>query len=105
MPINLEVKTKTTGFGSPAESWVENRLDLNQLIVEDIYTTFYFKWGGDDNYGVKKNDVLVVDRSVLPNKGDLILVEREDSIKLEIFDNQNKPIWGTITWILSQIKR
>jgi len=44
--MSLEVKTKTTGFGSPDENYVQNRLDLNQLIPKDIITTFYFKYDG-----------------------------------------------------------
>ena len=103
--MSLQIETKTTGFGSPAESYVQDRLDLNQLVVQDIYTTYYFKWGAEEKHGIKKGDVLVVDRSVLPKKGDLILVEKEESIKLDIFNEQNNQIWGTITWILSQIRK
>lgn len=103
--MNLEVKTKTTGFGSPAESYVEKRLDLNQLIVEDIYTTYYFKWQGLDKFNVKHGDILVVDRAAIPKIGDIVLFEKEDKIELEIFNNQNKEIWGTITWTLSQLKK
>ena len=103
--MNLEVKTKTTGFGSPAESYVEKRLDLNQLIVEDIYTTYYFKWQGLDKFNVEHGDILVVDRAAIPKIGDIVLFEKEDKIELEIFNNQNKEIWGTITWTLSRIKR
>jgi len=40
--MSIEVKTKTTGFGSPAETYVDKRLDLNDLIPMDIMTTYYF---------------------------------------------------------------
>ena len=40
----LEIKTQTTGFGSPGLAYVEKRLD-NHL------TTFYFKWEGDSKFG------------------------------------------------------
>jgi len=42
--MSIEVKTKTTGFGSPAETYVDKRLDLNDLIPLDIMTTYYFKY-------------------------------------------------------------
>ena len=103
--MNLEIQTKTTGFGSPAESYVQNRLDLNQLIIQDIYTTYYFRWGGETKHGIQKNDILVVDRATLPNEGDLVLLEFNGSITLEIFNKQNSDIWGTITWVLSQRKK
>ena len=103
--MDLQIETKTTGFGSPAESYVEKRLDLNQLIVDDVYTTYYFKWGSEEKMGLKKGDILVVDRASLPKEGDLVLVENNDEIKLEIFNHQNNQIWGTVTWTLSQIKK
>lgn len=103
--MDLQIETKTTGFGSPAESYVEKRLDLNQLIVDDVYTTYYFKWESEEKMGLKKGDILVVDRASLPKEGDLVLVENNDEIKLEIFNHQNNQIWGTVTWTLSQIKK
>lgn len=103
--MSLEVKTKTTGFGSPAESYVESRLDLNQLIVEDVFTTYYFRWQGEDKHNIKTNDVLVVDRAAIPKKGDVILIEKEEKLELELFNNQKDSIWGIITWTLSQIKK
>ena len=66
----LHIKTRTTGFASPAESYVDKRLDLNDLIVSDFKTTFYFRYGGVDTLGVKKGNVLVIDRSEEPNEGE-----------------------------------
>ena len=100
--MSIEVKTKTTGFGSPAETYVDKRLDLNELIPIDIITTYYFKYAGDSKLGVSTGDILVVDKSVDPDVGDLVLL-KDETIKLENFENQ-KDIWGTITWVLSQKK-
>jgi hypothetical protein len=101
--MSIEVKTKTTGFGSPAETYVDKRLDLNELIPIDIITTYYFKYAGDSKLGVSTGDILVVDKSVDPDVGDLVLL-KDETIKLENFENQ-KDVWGTITWILSQKKK
>jgi DNA polymerase V len=103
--MSLEVKTKTTGFGSPAESYVQKRLDLNDLIISDTFTTYFFKWEGPVFNQVKTGDVLVVDKAQTPEEGDLILVEKEGKISLDIFTAQIKEIWGTITWTLSQQKK
>ena len=100
----LEVKTKTTGFGSPAESYVDRRLDLNDLINTDPYTTFFFEFSGEDNWGVKTGDILVVDRSVDPNPGDLIVNKSGDKLQISKYTN-NQEIWGTIIWTLSQLKK
>jgi hypothetical protein len=99
----LEVKTKTTGFGSPAESYVQNRLDLNRLIPKDIITTYYFKYEGTSKYGAKAGDILVVDKSLNPSPDDLVLI-KEDNIILEKFNSQTN-VWGVVTWVLSQIKK
>jgi DNA polymerase V len=103
--MNLEVKTKTTGFGSPAESYVQKRLDLNDLVVTDEFTTYYFKWGGETMHGINPGDYLVVDKGQIPSEGDLVLIEKDGKIKLEVFSTQIKDIWGTITWTLSQRKK
>lgn len=101
--MNLEIKTKTTGFGSPAETYVDRRLDLNELIPFDIITTFYFKYGGDDKFGIKTGDILVVDKSIQPDIDDLVLL-KEEKIILDKFKN-NDNLWGTVTWVLSQKKK
>jgi SOS-response transcriptional repressor LexA len=99
----IQIKTKTTGFGSPAETYVDKRLDLNELIPFDVMTTYYFKYAGESKLGVLTGDILVVDKSIPPENGDLILL-KEDNIKLDYYQNQSN-IWGTITWILSQKKK
>lgn len=101
--MDLTINTKTTGFRSPAESYVTKRLDLNDLIVYDQYTTFYFKYEGVSKWGVDTGDILVLDRSVHPTDGDLVLVSKEN-IELEIY-TKGIEIWGVITWTLSQKKR
>lgn len=103
--MSLEVKTKTTGFGSPAESYVQKRLDLNDLIISDLLTTYFFKWEGPEFKEVKTGDVLVVDKAQIPENGDLVLIEKEGKITLDIFTAQIQDIWGTITWTLSQHKK
>ena len=101
--MSIEVKTKTTGFGSPAETYVDKRLDLNDLIIIDIMTTYYFKYAGESKLGINTGDILVVDKSINPQIGDLVLIKSEN-IQLEPFQNQTN-VWGTITWSLSQKKK
>lgn len=101
--MSIQIKTKTTGFGSPAESYVDKRLDLNDLIPIDVMTTYYFKYAGESKLGASAGDILVVDKSINPEPGDLVLI-KSDTIKLDTFQNQ-PDIWGTITWILSPKKK
>ena len=51
----IHINAPTTGFASPAETYVDKRLDLNDLIVKDHYTTFYFKYSGPTVFGINQD--------------------------------------------------
>jgi len=97
----LEINSRTTGFASPAESYVDKRLDLNDLIIKDIYSTFYFRYKGENVFDVKDGDVLVVDKSDTPKKDDIVIVVNEKSFKLEKYLSQHN-VWGKVTWVLNK---
>lgn len=97
----LIISTRTTGFASPAESYVDSRLDLNDLLIKDLKTTFYFKYKGPSTLGVKKDSVLIVDRSELPKEGDLVVLTDKTFLKIREYKNQEN-LWGKVTWVLEQ---
>lgn len=97
----LHIKTRTTGFASPAESYVDKRLDLNELIIQNVYSTFYFRYSGPDVFGVKQGDVVVVDKAEKPEKGDLVILTDKTFFKLREYDNQ-PDLWGKVTWVLTK---
>ena len=99
----LNINAKTTGFGSPAETYVDKRLDLNDLIKADV-TTFYFKYNGETKFDVNNGDILVVDKAVKPRLNDLVLIKL-DKIILTKYKTGDENIWGTITWVLSQKRK
>lgn len=98
----LNIKSTTTGFASPAESYVDKRLDLNDLIVKDIFTTFYFKYKGPDTLGVKNGNILVIDRSVQPEKDDLVVISDKSCFKIRKYEGQDN-LWGKVSWILKKM--
>lgn len=101
-----EIKTKTTGFGSPARAYVGERLDPSELIMENPYSTFFFKWSGEEKWELKKGDYLVVDRGKSPHPEDLVVWTGEEKLELDFYKNINpEKLWGTITWKLCQIKK
>lgn len=100
------INTKTTGFGSPARSYVGKRLDTNDLLVKDPYSTFFFLWEGESMHGLKFGDYLVVDRGAIPGENDLVIFSGEEKLQLDLFKNINPDtLWGSITWKLCQIKK
>lgn len=63
------------GFPSPAEQYLEPPLDLNELLIKRPAATFFVRVEGDSMTGVGINDgdLLVVDRSLRPASGDVII--------------------------------
>ena len=63
------------GFPSPAEQYQETPLDLNELLVKRPAATFFVKVQGESmiGEGIHDGDLLVVDRSLRPASGDVIV--------------------------------
>jgi SOS-response transcriptional repressor LexA len=100
------INTKTTGFGSPARAYVNKRLDPNDLLITDPYSTFFFQWEGEEKFGLQWGDYLVVDRSSTPQPEDLVIVSGSEKLSLDIYKNINpENLWGVITWKLCQLKK
>lgn len=64
------------GFPSPAESYVEEACDLNQLCIDNPDATYFVRVGSDSMSGdrIEKGDVLVVDCSKEPSNGKIVVV-------------------------------
>ena len=98
----LNIKSRTTGFASPAESYVDKRLDLNDLIIQNVHTTFYFRYMGPNTLGVKTGNILVLDRSIEPTEGDLVVLTDKQCFKIRKYEGQEN-VWGRVSWILNKI--
>ena len=63
------------GFPSPAEQYLEPPLDLNELLVKRPAATYFVRVEGDSmiGAGISNGDLLVVDRSLRPSDGDVII--------------------------------
>ena len=73
------------GFPSPAEQYLEPPLDLNALLVKRPAATYFVRVEGDSmiDAGINPGDLLVVDRSLTPFDGDIIIasVDGEFTVK------------------------
>lgn len=76
------------GFPSPADDYVENRLDVSEFLIDHKDSTFFVTIQGQSmiDVGLLPGDKVVVDRSKTAVIGDIVLavVDREFTIK--IFD-------------------
>ena len=65
----------SAGFPSPAADHEERRLDINEYLVRNPISTFFFPVQGDSMEGgqIFDGDVLVVDRSVKASHGSVVV--------------------------------
>ena len=63
------------GFPSPADDHVEKTLDLNELLVQKPAATFFVRAEGESmlGAGIHPNDILIVDRSIEPVPGKIVI--------------------------------
>ena len=74
--IPLYLERVSAGFPSPAQDYVEQALDLNKLCIKRPAATFFVRVQGDSmiEAGIFPNDILVVDRSIRAQHGDIVIV-------------------------------
>ncbi|EPT3115954.1 translesion error-prone DNA polymerase V autoproteolytic subunit [Klebsiella oxytoca] len=67
------------GFPSPAQDYVEQRIDLNELLINHPSATYFVKAAGDSmiEAGISEGDLLVVDSSRKAEHGDIVIASVE----------------------------
>ena len=75
------------GFPSPAEQYQETPLDLNELLVKRPAATFFVKVQGESmtGEGIRDGDLLVVDRSLRPANGDVIIASVDGDFTVKTY--------------------
>jgi len=63
------------GFPSPADDYIESRLDLNEYLVKHKEATFFLRVKGDSMAGanIHEGSLLIVDRAAEPKHGDIVV--------------------------------
>ena len=86
------VRAGTTGFPSPAEEYEQDTLDLNDLLVKHPAATFYCRITGDSmkDMGILDGTILVVDRSITPKDGQVVLAALNGEFICKILDKKNR---------------
>lgn len=124
LPLPFFTSSVQAGFPSPADDYVEKQLDLNELMVSHPSSTFFVKVEGESmrNAGIQSGDTLVVDRSITPSHGKIVVAiidgeftvkrltiqngkfylvpENESFSKLKIDENSDFQIWGVVTYVI-----
>lgn len=116
----------SAGFPSPADSYIECKLDLNTYLIKHPAATFFLRVSGDSmqNAGIQSGDMLIVDKSLEPSDGKIVIaaIDGELTVKrlvkkagrvqlmpeneaypiIEVKDNQDLVIWGVVTHVIHQ---
>lgn len=118
----------SAGFPSPAADYVEQSLDLNTLCVRRPASTFFVRVEGDSmiDAGILPNDILVVDRSVQEQHGNIVIacIDGEFTVKelqlrpspqlkphnpayspIEINPDEELMIFGVVTGVVRDLYR
>lgn len=117
----LVVARISAGFPSPAEDWIEGRLDLNHHLIKHPAATYYMRVIGDSmNDEIREGDILVVDRAAEAEDGDIVIVRiftdftvkklsiqegkvwliaaNESYQPIEITEEMDFEVWGKVLW-------
>lgn len=114
----------SAGFPSPAGDHLEQRLDLNDHLIQHREATFFLRVEGDSmiGAGIHNGDLLVVDRSLpatnrkvvvavvdgeftvkrfIKQDNRVLLAAENDNYKpIEITDEMDFQVWGVVTWVI-----
>lgn len=126
--IPLYLERVSAGFPSPAQDYVEQTLDLNQLCISHPAATFFVRVQGDSmqDSGITAGDVLVVDRSLEARHGDIVIASLNGEMTVKELHTLPRPclvprnpaypvmpiteasdfeIFGVVTNVVRQIRR
>lgn len=125
----LQPASATTGFPSPADDYLESRLDLNEYLIKHPAATFFVRASGDSmsGAGILSGDILIVDRALEARNGSIVVavIGSDFTVKyfekahgrlfllpandlyrtIEITSEMNAEIWGVVTTVIRKIGR
>ena len=125
--LPLYLSPVAAGFPSPAEDSLDRKLDLHEHLVRNHASTFFLRASGDSmiRAGILDGDLLVVDRSLTPGNGSVVIaaVEGELTVKYlakkngrvllvpandeypdrDITEQEDAVIWGVVTYAIHKL--
>ncbi len=84
------------GFPSPAEDYLENPLDFNELLIAHPAATFAVRVTGDSmrDVGIFAGDIAIVDRAVTALDGSIVLGVLNGEFTLKRYRQKGREVWA-----------
>ena len=123
----LYLSPVAAGFPSPADDFVDRRLDLNEFLAPHPSATFFVRARGESMFGagIHDGDILVVDRSLDPAPGKVVVaaLDGELTVKrirvqggrlllapenpafraVEVSEEAGFQVWGVVTHVIHSV--
>ncbi len=117
----------SAGFPSPAEDYIDKKLDLNQYLIKRPSSTFFIRVSGQSmvGIGIHDGDLLIVDRSAtvednkivigvvdgdftvkrIRKKGQKVFLQPENPSykEIEIAPGMDFSIWGVVMYVVHKL--
>jgi DNA polymerase V len=128
LSLPLIFNSASAGFPSPADDYIEKTLNLNEYLIQNDTATFFMRVSGESmiGAGIFNQDVIVVDRSMQPQSGDIVVATVNNDLtvkklllekgkvylvpenpayeKIEIQEFTDLKIWGVVTGSVKKFK-
>lgn len=88
VPIPFFLSSIPAGFPSPADDYLDKSLDLHEHLIKHPAATYYCRVSGHSmtGVGIFDGDLLVVDRSVTPQAGSVVIACVDGEMTCKILD-------------------
>ncbi len=130
LPLQYADAGVRAGFPSPAQDYISATIDLNKELIQHPASTFYARVEGDSmsGEGITEGDILVIDKSIEPEEGDLAVccLDGEFTLKrlhfasdsriylmpsnrryrpIEVSGESNFMVWGIVIYTIKANRR
>ena len=127
LKLPLYTTSISAGFPSPADDFIDTKLDLNEHLIRHPSATFFVRASGDSmiDAGIHSGDILIVDRSleavnnvivIAALEGELtvkrfkkkadrvfLLPENTEYKVIDVTHNETFSIWGVVTYVIHKV--
>ncbi|HNV82459.1 MAG TPA: translesion error-prone DNA polymerase V autoproteolytic subunit [Tenuifilaceae bacterium] len=117
----------SAGFPSPADDYIEGKLDLNRQLIKNPSSTFFARVRGTSmtDVGINDGDILIIDKSleakhnsvlvcfidgeftvkkVQKIKGELFLIpQSKDFAPIKVSRESDFRLWGVVTYCIHKL--